>query len=193
MAGGHHWPVSTSGPGGTGSSSRTTPSPPDGSAMWRTHPCRAGTEATRIRPEQMRPAGRTAAGRVMPAVPAYSETGEPDTLAPGRSSRASCGAGPFRDAGLARPESQPGAAGGKARAGLLVQGLGYGADQVVAHVVQPGDLIAVVHRRAASCLLRRHEEPPALSFYWVARPSTRPTALKHIRPSRRALYRAQVD
>src|SRR5437660_3318225 len=103
MAGGHHWPVGTSGPGGTGSSSRTTPSPPDGSARWRTYTCPAGTEATRIRPERVRPVGRTAAGGVMPAVPAYSEPGEPDRLAPGRSSRAPRGAGPFRDAGLARP------------------------------------------------------------------------------------------
>src|SRR2546430_7606873 len=120
MAGGHFWPVGTSGPGGAGSASGATPSPPDGSARCRTYACPAGTEATRIRPERVRP-GSTAAGRVMPAVPAYPEPGEPDGLASGRSSRAPCGAGPFRDAGLARPESQLGAAGDKARGGVLVQ------------------------------------------------------------------------
>src|SRR2546429_6676160 len=96
MAGGHHWPVGTSGPGGTGSSSLTTPSPPDGSTRWRTYTCPAGTEATRIRPERMRPVGRTAAGRVMSAVPAYSEPGEPDWLASGRSSRLGAAEGKSR-------------------------------------------------------------------------------------------------
>jgi hypothetical protein len=99
----------------------------------------------------------------MSAVPAYSEPDEPDGLASARSSRAPCRAGPFRDAGLARPESQLGEAGDEAGDKVRAQcscRVSATAPARSLHTLQPGDLIAVVHHLAASCLLRRHEKPP---------------------------------